>query len=440
MNDEPILASRPLLIFNHNPKAGGGSILEVLRGIKPIELKCNNKGQYAESYGSACKKEDWKRTFTENGNGDGDQLHLDETFFNVQEYARTTHFDRVHGFVIGSIREPCSQYLSLWSYGSLGHGDFRKEKVKNPELYGISPPLFNTTDDKNRFWKWMRDPRVVGVVGDRVKMSYSETPMETVDCWVFVEDFRDTLLGCLRMFQDQGGFVDWEAPTVAALLELQQQQVDNTTGHHRELFVNKNNPLRDPRSSHHGKCETMFDEETAEMVEDETESFVYELFGYAGCCKPGTNFYPRTRTASLEEGIEDNHAATATIETLPLPVKNHDTHTTKERAKQHLPASSVTVHSVRVDKLSPANTNSKNNVHTASSKAFESSTFHGDSINVGDGDGSTKVGAVVLTVIFLLALPICRFLWKPRRGAIASHTQQEMNQIRRHISFCKRRM
>jgi hypothetical protein len=107
----------------------------------------------------------------------------------------------------------------------------------------------------------------------------------------------------------------------------------------------------------------MFDEETTKMVEDGKESFVYELFGYEGCCKPGTNFYPRTGTASPEEGIEDSHAATATIETLPLPIK-----------------------------LSP-----------------------------------------VLTVICLVALPIfgllpiSRFLWKPRRGAIANHNQQEMN-------------
>jgi len=241
------------------------------------------------------------------------------------------------------------------------------------------------------------------------------------------------------MFEDQGGFVDWEAPTVAALLEQQEEK-----GHHRELGghkkgnkndpleelgvykkKNKNDPLRelggysseykddplgDPRSIHHLKCETMFDNKTAAMVEDGTESFVYELFGYEGCCKPGTNFYPRT--ASPEGEKEDAYAAT--IETLPI---NHDTNTTKERAKHHLPASSN--HSVRVDKLSPVDINSKNDTHSASSKAFEL-TFHDNSIEW--GDSSTKVGAAVVLAVILL-LPIHRFLWKPRRGA----SQQEVN-------------
>lgn len=217
-------------------------------------------------------------------------------FFHFGEFARTTRFDRLHGFVIGSIREPCSQYLSLWSFGSTGGGTFRK-KLKKTDLYGVSAPYFNTTSDKKRFLAWMKHPMVVGRVGNRVKESYGESFLDTVDCWVFVEDFQNSLLNCLQRYADQGGFVDWQAPTVAALLE--QRSKTDEKGHHKlaanknDPRENKNDPLGDPRSSHHGKCEDMFDAETAKQVEKITEPFVYDIFGYEGCCKPGTNFYPR---------------------------------------------------------------------------------------------------------------------------------------------------
>ena len=37
----------------------------------------------------------------------------------------------------------------------------------------------------------------------------------------------------------------------------------------------------------------MFDTEIAKQVEGKTDHFVYDLFGYEGCCNPGTNFHPR---------------------------------------------------------------------------------------------------------------------------------------------------
>ncbi len=302
--DASIQDSRPLLIFNHNPKAGGGSILSVLRGIKSRELKCSRIPTKAERFGSACKAKDWEEAFSEEHGG------VDTAFMHFREFARTTHFDRLHGFVIGSIREPCSQYLSLWSWGSLGNGAFRKEEVTNPDLYGVSPPYFNTTADKDRFLTWMKDPLVVGSIGARIKDSYGESVLDTVDCWVFVENFRDSLLGCLRMYEDQGGIVDWEASEIAALLEQRGNTDDENK--HRRAYV-KNDYLGDPRSSHHGKCENMFDSEVARQVEEDTESFVYELFGYDGCCKPGTTFHPRGNNAK-------NYTATTVAKLAPVVI------------------------------------------------------------------------------------------------------------------------
>ena len=284
-DDASIQASRPLLIFNHNPKAAGGSILSVLRGFKSREIKCSHGPAKAERAGSSCRAKGWEEAFSDELGG------VDSTFMHLKEFARTTHFDRLHGFVIGSIREPCSQYLSLWSWGSLGNGAFRKSVVTNPDLYGVSKPYFNTTSDRDRFLTWMKDPLVVGTVGARVKDSYGESVLDTVDCWVFVEDFRDSLLGCLKMYEDQGGFVDWEASEVAALIE-QRDNIDEENKHRRASYK-KDDALGDPRTKHHGKCKNMFDLEVARQVEEDTEPFVYELFGYDGCCKPGTNFHPR---------------------------------------------------------------------------------------------------------------------------------------------------
>ena len=388
--NHPIPASRPLLIFNHNPKAGGGSILEVLRGFKPHEVPCDKIASEAESYGSGCKSSNWRKAFV-------DDETIDESFLHMREFTRTTYIDRLHGFVIGSIREPCSQYLSLWSWGSLGHGFFRKKEVTNPDLYGVSPPYFNTTLDKNRFWDWMQDPSVVGIVGDRVTASYGDTVLDRVDCWVFVEDFQNTLLGCLRMYQNQGGFVDWEAPMVAALLEKEDDKYDN---HHHEMKqrklppAKKDDPLGDPRSRHHGKCENMFDERTANQVEERTESFVYEFFGYEGCCKAGTNLYPR------QAGIDNrNHATIADAEDA-----KHAIYTIKE---QPLVVSSV--HPVHVS-----------NESSEFDHGWELYTSTKDSYgdqSIDEVDYSVKV-LTLTTMAVILLLSFCRFLCKPRRGVI----------------------
>jgi len=402
--NDPIPASRPLLIFNHNPKAGGGSILKVLRGFKPHEIHCHKSASKAESYGSGCKSSNWIKAIV-------DDETIDKSFLHMQEFARTTYMDRLQGFVIGSIREPCSQYLSLWSWGSLGNGAFRKEVVTNPDLYGVSPPYFNTTLDKNRFLDWMRDPSVVGIVGDRVKASYGDTVLERVDCWVFVEDFQKTLLGCLRMYQNQGGFVDWEAPTVAALLEKEDNEYDNN--HHKMKRrkmppAKKDDPLGDPRSRHHGKCENMFDETTANQVEERTESFVYELFGYKRCCKAGTNFYPRQAGIDddddNDDDDDDDDDDSGNAER-PSSSSNQKAAATATKEQQLVVSSVHSVHG--------SNELQKNN-ETAmiSSKALASEFDHG-----WESYTSTKVVALATMAVILL-LSFCRFICKPRRGVI----------------------
>jgi hypothetical protein len=257
--------SRPLLIFNHNPKAGGSSVLKVMQELKPNAVICkNDKMDSCESHISKAAQFD-KET-------------VDKTFVYVREFRKTSIGDRRKGFIIGSIREPCSQYLSLWAYGSNDHGSLRIHGNVSAELYGVDKPLFNTPSDKKRFWAWMRDPNVDGLIGNRTKDSYGESVFSSADCFVFAEDFTGTLLRCLRMYEDQGGFVDWKTQSVAAMLKEEGDPYKRRQNR-RTTTQNKGS---------HGGCEEMFDEPTAKLVREGRESFIYESFGYEACCKAGT--------------------------------------------------------------------------------------------------------------------------------------------------------
>lgn len=264
----PIRASRPLLVFNHNPKAGGSSIKNYLQKFKNRTVLC--KHDYND-YG--CPPEVWKKAL------DGD---VDRTLVVVQEYSGSVPTDRAHGFVIGNIREPCSQYLSLWSFGSKGGGAFVRSFKNRTDLYGLHPP-FNSTSDKERFKNWMQHHEVKGIIQKRLIGSYGTDGtdiMDSVDCWVVLEDFEWTLWRCLRLYEDQGGFVDWKDPLIAKL------------------------PTPKTRNQiHHGKCRDMYDNEMATQIEEQSDPLIYDLFGYERCCASTTNFYSRVSIPTAGENI-----------------------------------------------------------------------------------------------------------------------------------------
>ena len=280
---------RPLLIFNHNPKAGGGSIAKILRGFKTNEIFCKEKFHHninnttqPNYYRSGCKSKVWDRinnhtdttttaTTTTTTTTTTQMEHypsvrnrnsqwINNTFLHNSEFSRTTPYDKERGYVIGSIREPCSQYVSLWSFASLNHGRFRQKVLPDAQYYGESPPYFNTSSDLQRFQAWMTHPSVVGAIGRRVNENYGTTTpiinsdndndddnnnneniVNNVDCWVFVENFQQTLLECLERYENQGGYVDWTSDAVSQLKQevmaslsssssiLQQQKNDDTT-------------------------------------------------------------------------------------------------------------------------------------------------------------------------------------------------------------------
>ncbi|EOD05621.1 hypothetical protein EMIHUDRAFT_220067 [Emiliania huxleyi CCMP1516] len=170
---------RKLLLYNHNPKAGGGSVYAAL------DLAI---GQRCSSVLNATP----------------------DCWATVHEECFSGREEQAQFFVLGSVREPCDHYLSLWAFGSAGRGvspcNQDKEASLCKEQYGKDPPYFNSSADVNRFHRWMGFPSVQGEVAHRFMNSYVDAEGETfVDCWVVTDRFLDSLFRCLRMFASQGG-------------------------------------------------------------------------------------------------------------------------------------------------------------------------------------------------------------------------------------------
>ena len=267
-NDSLNTKSRPLLIFKHNAKAGGGSIKTLLEEIKPIKL---NFEDYESKYPN---------------------ITVDETYVYVGEDTTVKPKHHRRGFVISSMREPCDQYLSLWSFGSKGKGYFRKKSEETRynwtmAAYGQDAPLFDSRRDIEAFQKiWLKDPQIVGKMRYRFIRNFghvsSSSGISHVDCWVFLDDFQGTLYSCLKQFEDQGGWLDWDTPLLSELTK----DVNRAKRRRLQDYV-KDDPVGNPQTSHHAECSKYFDEETAKYIENGRESIIYKIFGYKGCCKHG---------------------------------------------------------------------------------------------------------------------------------------------------------
>ena len=279
---------RPRLLFNHNPKAGGGSVLMA----------------FGLAIGPQCMNQ---------------TTATPDCFVHVHESCWTGTWVRRNFFVIGSVREPCEQYVSLWAFGSAGGGAFSREckrqfsnDSKTAEYcgtLGTASPLFDSAEDVVRFQQWVQHPLVAGVITRRFQQSYIDRDGAAhVDCWVVVDRFVQTLEGCLRAFEAQGGRVHWErlaavnqnlthstlmlsmpppmrrpppAPPPARPSSLPRYQID------------KKSLTTDPRDLHHAPCLHYFDEKMAHAIEHGPDAALYDAFrgngvgrfGFHGCCK-----------------------------------------------------------------------------------------------------------------------------------------------------------
>ena len=210
-------------------------------------------------------------------------------FVEITEKEGTRYKDRMEGFIIGSIREPCDQYVSLFTYASGHHGGVWHQATKHKRLanlIGEDGPMFNSSSDVEKFHGFLKHRAVFGRVHKQLNRNYKDGKELEVDCWVFVDDFQVSLYQCLRQYEAQGGYLDWNSSLAISLMNEAKEILSHRglKEHKHSEIKDKNDVIGNPQELHHAPCETYFNEESMKMVEDK-DSIVYEIFGYEGCCK-----------------------------------------------------------------------------------------------------------------------------------------------------------
>jgi len=267
--DSPNSNSRPLLVFNPDAKLSK-EIRNIIQDFKPCTIS----------------QEEF-----DFGNDEG--YDVENCYALFAEGRTTTIQDRQKGFIIGSIQEPCHDYVALWSSGSQGRGEFHKKALANgvPEtLYGQDAPHFSTSQDISRFQEWVSHPFVEGAISDRFWHSYGNH-LDGVDCLVFAQDLHPSLLTCIKEYESQGGYVDWSTNELQGLLSIVERQEQekrvNSGGSNGENNDNNEStmPWEETLVIHHAPCEEYFDEILAAKIENGPEKVMYKRFGFTGCCK-----------------------------------------------------------------------------------------------------------------------------------------------------------
>merc|ERR1711971_1060954 len=222
--------------------------------------------------------------------------------------------DRKEGFIIGSIREPCDYYVSLFSYASGHNGGvwhYAKDHENLGKLIGTDGPMFNSSNDIKKFHEFLKHPRIFGRVHNQLNRNYKDNKDYEVDCWVYVDDFQVSLYQCLRQYEMQGGYLDWDSPLSLSLMN-EAKDILSQRGpkeHKHSKIKDKNDPIGNPQQLHHAPCESYFDEESIKMIE-EKDSIVYSIFGYNGCCKDrkhDTNYFNDTIIKSMYISSHNNN-------------------------------------------------------------------------------------------------------------------------------------
>lgn len=189
------------------------------------------------------------------------------------EAASVAPGDRRNRFVVSGLREPCSWYLSLWSFGTQALGGLHKQLLlKDADaftlVYNASALRENSSAyDAAVFRRFLTNPYTEGLFSARLLSGLTEKM--SVDCWVDTAAMVDDSRGCLRAFEAQGGAVNWAA--LDAFLDSPGAGKQN--------------------SIHHGACDAMVDPETRAWLEAASfDAPAYAYFGWpGGCCARGAS-------------------------------------------------------------------------------------------------------------------------------------------------------
>lgn len=201
-----------------------------------------------------------------------------------------------HGdFYIGSIRNPCNYYVSLWSYSSEHeNSQLRKNMSNDPETDRFFNVTSNKTsaDDKSKFHEFMN--HTMGEIGictgrfaygyvslgnnptfltkqlshddvSKIQSKLNAFNTSLIDCWVSTETLTDDMAVCLRM------------------LERQLHVHVNWTNFDEAATHPKSNP------SSHGPCKDYYNKELENLIVNKTDPIVFSKFGFDACCDAPSN-------------------------------------------------------------------------------------------------------------------------------------------------------
>lgn len=227
------------IVYNHMPKAGGTFVRGILHALIPrSDLKLEN------------------------------------------EWVTVTVDDLQHLFTMGSVRNPCDYYVSLYNFGAQStRGEFQRN---------VGRAWYKNNDPK-QFRKWLRHVTggsKLGVMSYRLAFSYipgqhsklAKGPVSgqlkkaaelenilkhwnssSISCWIKTESLTGTLRNCLSRYS------------------LERSKPVNWKLFDRLVASQYSNP------SKHSKCSYFYDNATKAFVM-ERDQHIFRIFGYATCC------------------------------------------------------------------------------------------------------------------------------------------------------------
>jgi len=215
-----------------------------------------------------------------------------KNFVFRSEFSNLTRKNVSDNFVVGSVRNPCDYYVSLWAYGA-EHGGSMMSHIPKEEryLYETESSHKDSTKDKAMFQAWVRminKKGQPGVMSVRFARSYSRVNpgivaaappmrlekkqldnvkkalegadfMQRVDCWVRTETVQADAKACLQAWQQNtGNRINW-------------RRYRDVLRHGNQL------------QSSHAHCKDYFTPELEARVR-EHEAIIFDHFGYDTCC------------------------------------------------------------------------------------------------------------------------------------------------------------
>jgi len=197
-------------------------------------------------------------------------------------------------FLVSSIRNPCSQALSAWSYCCEKAWVLQELKIFDSAAQcgtgllerGQCPKYSGQATGGRGYSLHVDDPNIVGfsrnveygpssLYEEQFNHTFSEIGLDRVNCWVRVETLEQDTRKCLQEYEKTTNYpVNWKA--------LDGQFKDN--------------------SGHHDSCQKYYTPSSRQLVQSKN-SALFNYFGYDSCCDSETGVKVSKKPGESEENV-----------------------------------------------------------------------------------------------------------------------------------------